>query len=341
MLERLGQVSVVALDKTGTLTEGHAELVRGDDEVLRLAASADALSTHPLAAALVEAAHRRHLALETAHGFREQYGDGVEAVIAGRRVRVGRSAFVGQEPIERVPGEVDVHVSIDGEPAGVLTLADRVRPSAIETISSLRGLGTRVLMLSGDDQAVADRVAAAVGVERVEAGATPQGKSNVVAALRRSGDVVAMVGDGVNDAPALALADVGIALAARGATISSATADVVITVDDIARVAEAIAGGKRTLRIARQGIALGMGLSAALMVVAADGSAPTRVGRRRPGGHRRRGDRQRAARTSRCSDEAACGDFPQAQAADAPTTGAAASRMIGGAMITGEESHPE
>jgi heavy metal translocating P-type ATPase len=274
VLERLGQVSVVALDKTGTLTEGHAEVVRGDDETLRLAASADALSTHPLAVALVDAARGRRLALETALSFHEQHGDGVEAVIAGRRVRVGRSAFVGQEPIERVPGEVDVHVSIDGEPAPVLTLADRVRPSARATISSLRDLGTRVLMLSGDDQAVADRVAAAVGVERVEAGATPQGKSNVVAALRRSGAVVAMVGDGVNDAPALALADVGIALAARGATISSATADVVITVDDIARVAEAIACGKRTLRIARQSIALGMGLSAALMVVAAAGALP-------------------------------------------------------------------
>jgi heavy metal translocating P-type ATPase len=274
VLERLGQVSVVALDKTGTLTEGHAELVRGDDETLRLAASADALSTHPLAAALVEAAHRRQLALETAHGFREQYGDGVEAMVAGRRVLVGRSAFVGQEPFERAPGEVDVHVSIDGEPAGVLTLADRVRPSAIETVASLRSLGTRVLMLSGDDQAVADRVAAAVGLERVEAEATPQGKADVIAALHRSGDVVAMVGDGVNDAPALALADVGIALAARGATISSATADVVITVDDIARVAEAIAGGKRTLRIARQGIALGMGLSVVLMVVAAAGELP-------------------------------------------------------------------
>jgi heavy metal translocating P-type ATPase len=274
VLERLGQVSVVALDKTGTLTEGHAELVRGDDETLRLAASADALSTHPLAAALVEAAHRRQLALETAHGFREQYGDGVEAMVAGRRVRVGRSAFVRQEPFERAPGEVDVHVSIDGEPAGVLTLADQVRPSAIETVASLRSLGTRVLMLSGDDQAVADRVAAAVGLERVEAEATPQGKADVIAALHRSGDVVAMVGDGVNDAPALALADVGIALAARGATISSATADVVITVDDIARVAEAIAGGKRTLRIARQGIALGMGLSVVLMVVAAAGELP-------------------------------------------------------------------
>jgi P-type E1-E2 ATPase len=129
-------------------------------------------------------------------------------------------------------------------------------------------------MLSGDDQAVADRVAAAVGLERVEAEATPQGKADDIAALHRSGDVVAMVGDGVNDAPALALADVGIALAARGATISSATADVVITVDDIARVAEAIAGGKRTLRIARQGIALGMGLSVVLMVVAAAGELP-------------------------------------------------------------------
>jgi heavy metal translocating P-type ATPase len=274
VLERLGKVTVVALDKTGTLTEGRAELVGGDDETLRLAASADALSTHPLAAALVDAARTRGLALVPADQFSEQYGDGVEALVDGKRVRVGRSEFVGQEPIERAPGEVDVHVSIDGVPTGVLTLADRVRPSAIETIAHLRALGTRVLMLSGDDQAVADRVAAAVGVERVEAGATPQGKAEVVRELHRSGNVVAMVGDGVNDAPALALADVGIALAARGATISSATADVVIAVDDIGRVAEALACGRRTLRVARQGIALGMGLSMVLMVFAALGKLP-------------------------------------------------------------------
>ena len=274
VLERLGRVTVVALDKTGTLTEGRAELVSGDDETLRLAASADALSTHPLAEALVGAARERGLVLAPAAAFDEQYGDGVEAVVEGHRVRLGRASFVGEAPIARVPGEVDVHVSIDGVPAGVLTLADRVRPSAIETVARLRTLGTRVLMLSGDDQAVADRVAAAVGLERVEAGATPRGKADVVATLHREGAFVAMVGDGVNDAPALALADVGIALAARGATISSATADVVIAVDDIARVAEAIAVGRRTLRIARQGIVLGMGLSAVLMVIAAAGALP-------------------------------------------------------------------
>ena len=274
VLERLGQVSVVALDKTGTLTEGHPELVRGDDETLRLAASADALSTHPLAVALVEAAHGRRLALEPAFDFDEQYGDGVEATIGSRRVRVGRSGFVGQAPCARAAGEVDVYVSVDGEPRGVLTLADQIRTSSAPTIASLRRLGTRVLMLSGDDQAVAERVAAAVGVERVEAGATPAGKADVVAALHRAGEVVAMVGDGINDAPALALADVGIALAARGATISSAAADVVITVDDVERVADAIAGAQRTLRIAWQGIALGMGLSFALMIVAAAGALP-------------------------------------------------------------------
>ena len=271
VLERLGRVTVVALDKTGTLTGGHAELVGGDDETLRLAASADALSTHPLATALVGAARARGLVLVPAEQFSEQYGDGVEALVAGRRVRVGRSGFVGQAPIERAPGEVDVHVSIDGAPAGVLTLADQVRTSAVDTVTRLRDLGTRVLMLSGDDRAVADRVAAAVGVERVEAGATPQGKAEVVRELHGSGNVVAMVGDGVNDAPALALADVGIALAARGATISSATADVVIAVDDIARVAEAVACGRRTLRIARQGIVFGMGASSVLMVFAALG----------------------------------------------------------------------
>ena len=270
-LERLGRVTVVALDKTGTLTEGHPEFVAGDPETLRLAASADALSVHPLATALVAAARSRGLALAPAGGFREQPGDGVEALVEGAHVRVGRSAFAGQEAREHDPGEVDVHVSVDGAPAGYLTLADQIRGSAVATIERLRGMGTRVLILSGDDRSVAERVAHAVGVERVEAGATPQGKAELIGTLRASGDVVAMVGDGINDAPALALADVGIALAARGATISSATADVVVLVDDLGRVAEAVACGRRTLRIARQSIVLGMGLSAVLMGIAATG----------------------------------------------------------------------
>ncbi len=225
MLERLGQVTVVALDKTGTLTEGKAEVVHGDDETLRLAASADALSIHPIAVALVAAAHRRGLAARgRGEASRSTTATACRPRSGGSCVRVGRAAFTGQQPVERSPGEIDVHVSIDGVPTGTLTLADEIRPSAVETVARLRALGARVLMLSGDDQAVADRVAASVGLERVEASATPAGKVEVVQALRGAGDVVAMVGDGVNDAPALALADVGIALAARGATISSATA---------------------------------------------------------------------------------------------------------------------
>jgi len=270
-LERLGRVTVVALDKTGTLTEGRPQYVRGDERTLQLAASADALSTHPLASALVGEAQRRRLELLPADDFREQQGDGVEAIVDGKRIRVGRSGFVSQKALEHEPGEVDVHVSIDGVAAGVLTLADQIRASSIGTVGRLRAMGARVLILSGDDQAVARRVASAVGVERVQAGATPEGKAGVVGELRRAGEVVAMVGDGINDAPALALADVGIALAARGATISSATADVVVLVDDLGRVAEALACGRRTLHIARQGIVMGMGLSAILMVIAATG----------------------------------------------------------------------
>jgi heavy metal translocating P-type ATPase len=270
-LERLGRVTVLALDKTGTLTEGHPVLVRGDDETLRLAASADALSAHPLAGALVDAALRRGLALEAAEGFHEELGNGAEAVVDGRAVRVGRSGFVGLPPVEGAPGEVDVHVSVDGVAHGVLTLCDPVRPSARATVARLRELGTSVLMLSGDDRPVAERVARVVGIDRVDAEVSPLGKSERIGALRSSGEVVAMVGDGINDAPALALADVGIALAARGATISSATADVVVVVDDLGRVAEAIACGRRTLRIARQGIVLGMGASVLLMAIAATG----------------------------------------------------------------------
>jgi P-type Cu2+ transporter len=161
-----------------------------------------------------------------------------------------------------------VHVSIDGEPAPVLTLADRVRPSARATISSLRDLGTRVLMLSGDDQAVADRVAAAVGVERVEAGATPQGKSNVVAALRRSGAVVAMVGDGVNDAPALAQADVGIAIG-TGTDVAVETADVVLMRSDPLDVATAITISRGTVRKMHQNLWWAVGYNSLALPVAA------------------------------------------------------------------------
>jgi heavy metal translocating P-type ATPase len=270
-LERLGRVTVLALDKTGTLTEGHPVLVRGDDETLRLAASADALSAHPLAGALVDGALGRGLALAEAEGFHEELGNGVEAVVEGRVVRVGRSGFVGQLPIDRAPGEVDVHVSVDGMPRGVLTLSDPVRPSAPATVARLRELGASVLMLTGDDRPVAERVAHVVGIDRVEAEVSPIGKSERIGALRSSGEVVAMVGDGINDAPALALANIGIALAARGATISSATADVVVVVDDLGRVGEAIACGRRTLRIARQGIVFGMGASVVLMAIAAAG----------------------------------------------------------------------
>jgi P-type E1-E2 ATPase len=195
-------------------------------------------------------------------------------MVDGRRIRVGRAEFTGQKALDGGPGEVDVHVSVDGVAAGALTLADQIRDSAIDTVIRLRAMGARVLVLSGDDPEVAERVGRAIGVDHVQAGATPQDKAELVGRLSRAGDVVAMVGDGINDAPALALADVGIALAARGATISSATADVVVLEDDLGRVAEAVASGQRTLAIARQGIVLGMGSSAALMVIAATGHLP-------------------------------------------------------------------
>ncbi len=271
-LERLGSATVVVFDKTGTLTTGHPEVVEASDAVLALAAAAEQRSLHPLAAAIRAEAGRRRLSLTAARDFSEAYGDGVEALVGARRVRVGRAAFAGA-PSGQVPpaGVAEVWVTVDGSVAGVIRCADPLRADAAAVVARVRRAGARPLLLTGDATAVAEQVARATGIGEVRGEATPEGKARVVAELRRAGATVVMVGDGLNDAPALAMADVGVALGATGSTISSGAADAVVLVDDLGRVAEAIEIGRDTVRVARTGIAIGMGLSAVLMVVAALG----------------------------------------------------------------------
>ena len=271
-LEVLGGATVVVFDKTGTLTTGEPRVVEAVDEVLAVAAAAEQRSAHPLAAAIRAEAGARGLVLPEAGDFREDYGDGVEAFVGGVLVRVGRASFVDRDLHRPAsPGIAEVWVSRGGEVAGVIRCADPLRAAAGAVVERVRMTGARPVLLTGDSSVVAAEVGRATGIAEVHADATPEDKARVVGALRRAGDVVVMVGDGLNDAPALAAADVGVALGAAGSTISSDAADAVILVDDLGRVAEAIEIGRDTFAIARTGIVVGMGLSAVLMVVAAFG----------------------------------------------------------------------
>jgi heavy metal translocating P-type ATPase len=291
VLERLAKTVVVLCDKTGTLTAGRPTVtdivVGGDlsaDELLRLAASVDQVSPHVLAASVVREAHARGLTIGLPADVDEVHGQGVRGSVAGRRVAVGKASWVaeGIEPAwlrtarRRADREglLSVFVAVDGVPAGVLLLDDPVRPDAARTIRRLRRDGIRrIVMVTGDRGEVAETVGAVVGVDEVLAERTPAEKVEAVEFERRHAPT-AFVGDGINDAPALALADVGVAIGARGATASSEAADVVLMEDRLDRLGEAIVIARRARTIAAQSVAGGIGLSLVAMLMAAFGLLP-------------------------------------------------------------------
>jgi heavy metal translocating P-type ATPase len=299
-IETLGQARTVLFDKTGTLTVGTPDvraIVPYQDhqptEVLALAASIDRMSAHVLGEALVRAATDAELTLSTATHVLEKPGQGIQGIVDGRPVAVGSRAFMRSVgiPEDEVTfaaalrghgsGEAHVLVGIDGHVGGVIVMADELRPDADRIVERLRAEGIRhVAMASGDRRSVAERIGRELGVDRVYAEQSPEGKLEVVRRLRTDPQLrpVIMVGDGVNDAPALALADLGIAMGVAGATVSSETADAVITIDRIDRVADAVHTGRRSMYIARQSVLAGMGLSLAAMAVAAAGYLPPVAG---------------------------------------------------------------
>jgi heavy metal translocating P-type ATPase len=289
-LEALGRAEIALFDKTGTLTEGRARLAAietGGDmpaaECLRMGASLDQVSTHVLARPIVEAAREQGLELTMPEAAVEEPGQGIRGRVQGREVRVGRATYAtGRRPTptwaERLrrrsadEGLANVFVGIDGHLAAGLVLEDPLRPDARRLVQRLRRAGIRrTVMVTGDHPAVAQTIAAAAGVDAVHAECSPAGKLEVVAAERRRGTVM-MAGDGINDAPALAAADVGVALGVRGATASSETADVVLMIDRIDRLGEAIEIARRSRRIALQSIVAGMALSFVAMGFAAFGA---------------------------------------------------------------------
>jgi heavy metal translocating P-type ATPase len=294
VIERLGRVRTVLLDKTGTLTLGTPEVERvvafdgiEEAELLRLAASLDQLSTHALAEALVHDAEARGHELSFPTGVEERPGQGVEGRVDGHVVTVGSPDWLRERGFgpgvdaaaarlddANGAGSAKILVGVDDRLAGGIVMADRPRDDAPELITGLRQAGVHcIAMVTGDREATANDVGLELGVDRVYAERSPEEKLEVVRDLQGRTHLgpVAMVGDGINDAPALALADVGIAMGAAGATVASETADAVIVVDRIDRVGDAIRIGGRSLSIARQSVLAGMGLSLLAMGFAAFG----------------------------------------------------------------------
>jgi heavy metal translocating P-type ATPase len=291
VLERLARCTTLLLDKTGTLTSGRpsvSDIIPAGTcepaELVRLAASLDQVSGHVLAAAVVAAATQRGCALVLPQQVEEVPGQGIRGVADGHRVAVGKAGWVGVtgQPAwvkaarrrARLDGALTIFVAVDGVPAGALILDDPLRPDAARTIRALRDGGiSRIVMVTGDRAEVADAVGTVIGVDEVLAERTPADKLDAVR-LERGRAPTVMVGDGINDAPALALADVGVAMGARGSGASSEAADAVLTVDRLDRLGEARALAHRTVRIARQSVLAGMAMSLAAMAAAAAGLLP-------------------------------------------------------------------
>jgi Cu+-exporting ATPase len=273
-LETLAKVDTLVVDKTGTLTEGkpRAANIRvfpesrfTADSLLSMAASIENPSEHPLARAIVSAAAEKRLPLSTASEFRAVSGRGIQGVVSGKRVAAGTASFLREQGIE-IPSELGaaeqeqpsamtpVWVAVDGRLAGIIFLSDRVKPDTPEAIRALRAEGMRLVMVTGDRPAVAIKVASELGIEEVEAEVQPRQKAEVIARLRSQGRIVAMAGDGINDAPALAAADVGIAMG-TGTDVAIESAGIVLIKGDLRGIVRARRLSRATIRNIRQNLA--------------------------------------------------------------------------------------
>lgn len=281
-LEKLAQVKTFAFDKTGTITQGKLVVDQvvpatalSPATVLQLAASAEQHSGHVLAQSLVAANQEPLLA---AVNVKETTAQGVQATINGQVVRAGKAAFVTDQPVEQ-PDQTAVYVSAEGIYQGYVSFSDQVRPEAAATMTALHHLGVEnLLMISGDRRPIAQQIAQQVGIDQVHAECLPADKIQVLAQLPTPQRPVAMVGDGINDAPSLATADVGIAMGAHGATAASESADAVVLKDDLTRVSAAHTIAHDTMRVARQSVMIGIIICTGLMLIASFGVIPAIIG---------------------------------------------------------------
>ena len=284
-IESAARIDTVVLDKTGTLTKGEPEVtdfiaIRGNaDELLALAAAAERESEHPLARAIVTHAEAQGVARLAATAFRNVTGQGATATVDGHAIVLGNPRLLHEEGIDATAaestqqaladsGRTAILLALDGQVAAVIALADAPRETAKPAIEALHEAGIQVVMLTGDNRPTAERIAGLLGIDTVIAEVLPEDKSARIAELQRTGKKVAMVGDGVNDAPALAQADLGIAIGA-GTDVAIETADVVLMRSDPLDVAIALRIGKGTLRKMRQNLAWAVGYNAVALPIAA------------------------------------------------------------------------
>jgi Cu+-exporting ATPase len=290
-LERMEEVDTLVVDKTGTLTEGKPKVVAvvpatgfEESEALRLAASVEQASEHPLAAAIVASAQERGLALSQVSAFDSPTGKGVVGVIDGRRIRLGNAKFLREIGIDtadldgeaerlRADGATAIFLAIDGKIAAVIAIADPVKPTTPEALKLLAQDGVRVVMLTGDNRTTAQAVARRLGIENVEAEVLPDQKSAVVEKLRQQGRVVAMAGDGVNDAPALAAADVGIAMG-TGTDVAIESASITLLKGDLTGIVRARRLSAATMHNIRQNLFFAFVYNAAGVPIAAGALYP-------------------------------------------------------------------
>ena len=281
-LEALGRIEAIAFDKTGTLTKGSPQVtdvvaLDGDEQqTLRLGAAVEARSEHPLAAAIVTAARDRGLDVPAAQDFAAVIGHGADARVEGRDIWVGSPKLVGQRApkaelpadVERLQGEgkTVVFVGEGDRLLALIALRDEARPEAVEAIARLRQIGVQhIVMLSGDNQRTAEAIAGQLGIDEVRAELKPEDKVAAIAELRERHGAIAMVGDGINDAPALAAADLGMAMGTGGSDAAIEAADVALMADDITKVAEALRLGRRATRISKQNLLFSVVLLAVLI----------------------------------------------------------------------------
>lgn len=287
-LEKLGEVKGLVFDKTGTLTLGVPEVVRSvtvsslsENEVFRIAVSIDQLSAHIFARSLIHLARKESLELDYPENFEEAFGQGVKAKLASQTYYFGKLQYLLGENInidEKIKkeqrflekeGKTAVYLSDEKKLLGYIIFADIVRPETKEMFNSIREHDVpKLIMLTGDKQGVAENIAKDVGIDEFQAELLPEQKVEWVERIQKQYGPVAMVGDGINDAPAMAVASVGIAMAAHGATVASETGDVVIMVNNMQRVHDALHIAQSSMRLAKQGIFFGMGMSMILMIFA-------------------------------------------------------------------------
>lgn len=286
VLEKMAHPKTVAFDKTGTITSGqlsvdHLEPAPGVDikELLHFAASAEEQSPHILARSTVAYAQEHQIPLSSVSDLKEVVGNGILATVDGRQVKVGKLIFADPNTTQKPLSQTAIYVSVDSQYWGCVIFQDQIRPEAPRTMAQLRKLGVEhLVMLTGDQNAIAQHVAKLVGIHEIKADLLPEQKIAALKNVPTERRPVVMVGDGVNDAPALATADVGIAMGAHGSTAASESADLVIVKDDLYRVVVAVTISQETMKIAQQAVLIGIGICTALMLIAAFGIIPAFIG---------------------------------------------------------------